>query len=35
MRGQQERTVSLFSYVSIKDRIPSSHPLQRIRRLSE
>jgi hypothetical protein len=31
MRGQQERTGSLFSYVSIEERIPASHPLRRIR----
>jgi transposase len=34
MRGQQERTGSLFSYVSIEDRIPASHPLRRIRKLA-
>jgi transposase len=33
MRGQQERTGSLFSYVSIEERIPASHPLRRIRKL--
>ena len=31
MRGQQERSGSLFSYVSIEERIPASHPLRRIR----
>jgi transposase len=35
MRGQQERTGSLFSYVSIEDRIPASHPLRRIRKLAD
>jgi len=35
MRGQQERTGSLFSYVSIEERIPASHPLRRIRKLAE
>ena len=35
MRGQLERTGSLFSYVSIKDRIPASHPLRRIRKLAD
>jgi transposase len=35
MRGQQERPGSLFSYVSIEDRIPASHPLRRIRRLAD
>ncbi len=33
MRGQQERNGSLFSYVSIEDPIPASHPLRRIRKL--
>ncbi|WP_255518591.1 hypothetical protein [Synechococcus sp. CBW1006] len=35
MRGQQERSGSLFSYVSIEERIPTSHPLRRIRKLAE
>ena len=35
MRGQQERSGSLFSYVSIEERIPASHPLRRIRKLTE
>lgn len=35
MRGRQERTGSLFSYVSIEDRIPASHPLRRIRKLAD
>ncbi len=35
MRGQQERSGSLFSYVSIEERIPSSHPLRRIRTLAD
>jgi len=35
MRGQQERSGSLFSYVSIEERIPSSHPLRRIRKLAD
>jgi len=34
MRGQQERSGSLFSYVSIEDRILENHPLRRIRRLA-
>jgi transposase len=34
MRGQQERSGSLFSYVSIEDRIPAHHPLRRIRQLA-
>jgi hypothetical protein len=35
MRGQQERSGSLFSYVSIEERIPTSHPLRRIRKLAD
>jgi hypothetical protein len=35
MRGQQERSGSLFSYVTIKERIPASHPLRRIRKLAD
>ena len=34
MRGQQERSGSLFSYVSIEERIPAHHPLRRIRQLA-
>jgi transposase len=34
MRGQQERSGSLFSYVSIEETIPASHPLRRIRKLA-
>jgi hypothetical protein len=35
MRGQQERSGSLFSYVSIEERIPASHLLRRIRKLAD
>ena len=35
MRGQQECSGSLFSYVSIEERIPPTHPLRRIRRLAD
>ena len=35
LRGQQERSGSLFSYVSIEERIPASHPLRRIRKLAD
>jgi len=31
MRGSDEQTSSLFSYVSCKARVPSTHPLLRIR----
>jgi hypothetical protein len=34
MRGQQERSGSLFSYVSIAERIPANHSLWRIRKLA-
>jgi hypothetical protein len=35
IRGQQERSGSLFFYVSIEERIPTSHPLRRIRKLAD
>ena len=35
MRGHRESSGSLFSYVSIEERIPASHPLRRIRRLAD
>ena len=35
MRGQRERSGSLFSYVSIEERIPASHPLRQIRKLAD
>ena len=35
MRGQQERSIALFSYVSIEERIPANHPLRRIRPLAD
>ncbi|MGB5135263.1 MAG: transposase [Prochlorococcaceae cyanobacterium] len=35
MRGQQERTGPLFSYVSTEDRIAKSHPLRQLRRLAD
>ena len=35
MRGHRERSGSLFSYVSIEERIPVSHPLRRIRKLAD
>ena len=35
MRGHRERSGSLFSYVSIEERIPTSHPLRRIRKLAD
>jgi len=35
MRGHRERSGSLFSYVSIEERIPASHLLRRIRKLAD
>ncbi len=35
MRGQQERSGALFSYVSIEERIPPNNPLRRIRTLAD
>lgn len=33
MRGSDERSGSLFSYVDLEDRIPANHPLRRIREI--
>jgi hypothetical protein len=33
MRGLDERTASLFSYVDLQDRVPPKHPLRMIRRI--
>jgi hypothetical protein len=35
MRGQQERTALLFSYITTKGRIPPSHPLRQVQRLAD
>ena len=35
MRGQQDRTGPLFSYISSEDRIPKAHPLRQVRRLAD
>jgi len=35
MRGLQERTGPLFSYISTEDRILVSHPLRQVRRLAD
>ncbi|KEF41499.1 MAG: transposase [Cyanobium sp. CACIAM 14] len=35
MRGQQDRTGPLFSYVSTEERIPKAHPLRQVRRLAD
>ena len=34
MRGMDARNGSLFAYVDLEDRVPSSHPLRVIRRIS-
>jgi transposase len=33
MRGSEEKQSSLFSYVSLEDRIPKRHPLRKIRKM--
>ena len=35
VRGQQERTGPLFSYISTEDRIPAAHPLRQVRRKAD
>jgi len=35
MRGSDERSGSLFSYVDIESRVPASHPLRVIRRIAD
>jgi transposase len=35
MRDQHERSGSLFSYISIEERIPAGSPLRRIRKLAD
>ena len=33
MRGSDERSGELFSYVDLEDRVPTAHPLRLIRRI--
>lgn len=33
MRGTDEVTGSLFSYVDLEERIPAGHPLRKVRRI--
>ena len=33
MRGSDERTGSLFSFVDLEDRVPAKHPLRKIRQI--
>src|SRR5256886_3102243 len=35
MRGSDERAGSMFSYVSLEDRVPVDHPLREIRRITD
>jgi hypothetical protein len=35
MRGADEQSGSMFSYVSLEARVPPDHPLRSIRRLNE
>jgi len=35
MRGADEQPGSMFSYVSLEDRVPSDHPLRAIRRITD
>src|SRR4029453_95959 len=35
MRGADERSGSMFSYVSLEERVPADHPLRAIRRITD
>ena len=35
MRGADERSGSMFSYVSLEERVPQDHPLRAIRRITD
>lgn len=35
MRGEDQKPGALFSYVSLEDRVPATHPLRRIRRVAD
>ena len=35
MRGADEQPGSMFSYVSLEERIPQDHPLRAIRRITD
>ena len=35
MRGADERSGSMFSYVSLEDRVPPDHPLRTVRRITD
>src|SRR4051812_34790331 len=35
MRGADERSGAMFSYVSLEDRVPGDHPLRAVRRITD
>ena len=35
MRGMQDKQISMWAVISIEERIPSSHPLRRIKELAD
>jgi hypothetical protein len=35
MRGTDDQPASMFSYVSLEDRVPPHHPLRAIRRITD
>ena len=35
MRGADERTGAMFSYVSLEERVPADHPLRAVRRITD
>lgn len=35
MRGADERSGSMFSYVSLEERVPPDHPLRTVRRITD
>jgi hypothetical protein len=35
MRGADEQPGSMFSYVSLEERVPADHPLRAIRRITD
>ena len=35
MRGADERTGAMFSYVSLEERVPLDHPLRGVRRITD
>ena len=35
MRGADEQAGSMFSYVSLEERIPPDHPLREVRRITD